>query len=417
MGLFTYSALAMPLSFAGLPIYLHAPDFYAVTLAQPLGSLGLVLLLLRLVDALQDPLIGSLSDHFPNHRPAILVAGTVMLAAGFWMLFHPLPSAPLIWFALSILICTTGFSVVTINLQTLGSLWKVASTERTRVTGWREGFGLLGLLAAAIVPALLTRWTGAAQAFHILTLLFLPLLAGSLFLLLHWQKTAEISVAKNELPQKNWRDLLDDRWRTFFYALVFLNTFASAIPAVLVMFFVRDLLGAEAFIGLFLLLYFLSGAASMSLWIRLAGKLGKIRAWQTSLLLAVATFIWAVFLGPGDLAAYAIICALSGLALGADLALPPALLADHIEADNRQAEASRLFSLMALLSKVALAAATGFALASLDAFGYVPNTVLTPKLEWTLSLTYAAVPCALKVLALFGLLFAENTLTRGKSAV
>lgn len=60
--LLTYGALAFPLSFAGLPIYLHAPDFYAVTLAQPLASLGLVLLALRLIDAFQDPLIGSLSD-------------------------------------------------------------------------------------------------------------------------------------------------------------------------------------------------------------------------------------------------------------------------------------------------------------------------------------------------------------------
>ncbi len=415
--LFTYGALAFPLAFAGLPIYLHAPDFYAVTLAQPIGTLGFILLLLRLVDAFQDPLIGSLSDRFYKQRPQILMAGVVLLGAGFWMLFHPLESSPLTWFAFSVLICTTGFSIVTINLQTVGGLWKVSTAERTRITGAREALGLLGLLAAAIAPALLTQWTDPAFAFHVLTLAYIPLLTGALYLLSLWTKSAELSRPAKSSQQIPWRALLKNRWRACFYALVFLNTFASAIPAVLVMFFIRDRLGAEPYTGLFLLIYFLSGAASMPLWIKVAAKAGKIRAWQISLGLAVITFIWAVFLGQGDLLAYAAVCGLSGLALGADLALPPALLADHIEADTRQAEASRLFSLMALLSKVALAAATGLALPILGSFGYVPGTELTPKLEWVLSLTYAALPCLLKLAALFGLVLADNTLSKNKSAV
>ncbi|WP_209011733.1 MFS transporter [Roseibium aggregatum] len=409
--LLTYGALAFPLSSAGLPIYLHAPDFYAVTLAQPLASLGLVLLALRLIDAVQDPLIGSLSDRFHARRPAILLAGTVMLGGGFWMLFHPIASAPLTWFAVSVLICTTGFSVVTINLQTLGGLWKTSPAERTRITGGREALGLLGLLAAAITPTLLTQWTGQTLAFHYLTLAYLPLLAGAFFLLMVWLKSARLSLPSTTSPPESWRTMLKDRWRATFFSLVLLNTFASAIPAVLVLFFVRDRLGAEALTGLFLLIYFLAGTASMPLWIRLAAGFGKVRAWQLSLGLAVVTFIWAALLGRGDLAAYAVVCGLSGLALGADLALPPALLADHIEADKRQGEASRLFSFMAFLSKSSLAAATGMALPILGLLGYAPGNEMTPQLDRVLSLAYAALPCTLKVAALIGLLMAENTLT------
>ena len=294
-----YGALAFPLSFAGLPIYLHAPDFYAVTLGQSLTSLGIVLLALRLIDAFQDPFIGSISDRLHSHRPKILASGTLMLGAGFWMLFHPLTSAPLAWFALSVLICTTGFSIVTINLQTLGGLWKSNPQDRTRITGGREALGLLGLLAAAITPTVLTQWAGQEQAFHYLTLAYLPLLLIGLALLLAWQKSAELSLPKQERNRQNWVNLLKDRWRAVFFSLVLLNTFASAIPAVLVLFFVRDRLGAEPYTGLFLLIYFLAGTASMPLWIKLASKFGKIRAWQFSLGLAIVTFIWAVFLGRG----------------------------------------------------------------------------------------------------------------------
>ena len=294
-----------------------------------------------------------------------------MLGGGFWMLFHPVASAPLTWFAVSVLICTTGFSVVTINLQTLGGLWKTSSAERTRVTGAAgRRSGSWACWRAAIAPTLLKQWTGQTLAFHYLTLAYLPLLAGAFFLLMVWLKSAKLSQPASASSPESWGALLKDRWRTTFFSLVLLNTFASAIPAVLVLFFVRDRLGAEAFTGLFLLIYFLAGTASMPLWIRLAARFGKVRAWQLSLGLAVVTFIWAALLGRGDLAAYAVVCGLSGLALGADLALPPALLADHIDADKRQAEASRLFSLMALVSKASLAAATGLALPILGLLGY-----------------------------------------------
>ena len=216
---------------------------------------------------------------------------------------------------------------------------------------------------------LLTQWAGQEQAFHYLTVAYLPLLVVGLVLLLSWMKTAELSAPKQAHHRQNWLSLLKDRWRSVFFSLVLLNTFASAIPAVLVLFYVRDRLGAEPYTGLFLLIYFLAGTASMPLWIKLASKFGKIRAWQLSLGLAIVTFIWAVFLGRGDIAAYAVVCTLSGLALGADLALPPAILADHIDADDRQTDASRLFSLMALLSKTSLAAATGLALPILGVFG------------------------------------------------
>ena len=47
-------------------------------------------------------------------------------------------------------------------------------------------------------------------------------------------------------------------------------------------------------------------------------------------MLAMAVFAWAALIGPGDTLAFGAICVLSGLALGADLALPPALLADQL---------------------------------------------------------------------------------------
>jgi len=415
--LICYCALAAPLAFAGLPIYLHAPDYYAATLGQSLTSLGTILLALRLVDAIQDPLIGRLSDRFHKQRILFILFGALLLGAGFWMLFHPHSAALLLWFAASVLICTTGYSVVTINFQALGGLWPVASSQRTLVTAAREGLGLLGLLAAALAPALLAPQLGQSRAFHYLSLVLVPLLAGGVILLMVWRNSEQLSTPPISQKRISWRQLLMDRWRATFFTLVLLNTFASSVPAVLVLFFIRDRMGAEAYTGLFLLIYFLSGTVSMPLWIRLAAKLGKLRAWQLSLLLAICTFIWAVFLGRGDIMAYVAVCALSGLALGADLALPPAILADHIDRDKRHAEASSLFSMMALASKMSLAAATGLALPLLGELGYIPGGKMSARQDWILSLTYAAVPCGLKLATLAGLRAAGKTLAKRKSGI
>lgn len=409
--------MAFPLAFAGLPIYLHAPDFYAVTMQQSVALLGTVLLVLRLVDAVQDPVIGSLSDRFHHRRAHILALGCVLLGLGFWMLFHPTSSLTLVWFAVSVLICTTGFSVVSINFQALGGLWQTRSADRTRVTASREAFGLIGLLVAAVAPPVLMHLSGPEGAFHWLALSYLPLLAFAYWCLVRWMGTAPLAKPEATRTGAGWWTLMRDRWRALFFALVALNTFASAIPAVLVLFFIRDRLDAEAYTGLFLLIYFLSGALSMPLWTRLARKFGKIRAWQISLGAAVITFCWAVLLQQGDIAAYAAVCAFSGLALGADLALPPAILADHIDADDRQGDASRLFSIMAFLSKSALALATGLALPLLGLFGYQPNGPMTLELNFVLSLTYAGLPCILKLIALIGLIAAEKDLARNRSLV
>ncbi|WP_417691492.1 MFS transporter [Roseibium sp.] len=404
-----HGAMAFPLAFAGLPIYLHAPDFYATALGVPLTTLGLVLLVLRLIDAVQDPLIGLIGDRYPQHRQLLLLSGVVGLGAGLTMLFHPLHSAPITWFALSVLLCTTGFSIVTIFLQTLGGLWDVAEVERSRITSWREAIGLLGLLTAAAGPALLGVSSNPQRAFHLYSLYYLPILAVATAALLYWTTQVRLlsqQQDKNDHAKKllQWRDIFSHPWRRRFFALYGLNTLASAIPAVLVLFFIRDRLEAEAATGTFLMIYFLSGAGSMPIWHFVATRLGKYRAWGGSMGVAIVTFIWASFLGPGDLFAYGVICALSGLALGADLALPPAILADHINDSAGSREASRLFSVTTLTTKTSLACATGLVLPLLGFAGYQPGEALPMGLGPLLNITYATLPCCLKILCLVMLL-------------
>jgi glycoside/pentoside/hexuronide:cation symporter, GPH family len=69
----------------------------------------------------------------------------------------------------------------------------------------------------------------------------------------------------------------------------------------------------------------------MPLWVRLVARFGLARTWLAGMLLAIVAFVWAALLGAGDVVAYTAVCVASGIALGADLALPGALLAGVIQ--------------------------------------------------------------------------------------
>ena len=119
----------------------------------------------------------------------------------------------------------------------------------------------------------------------------------------------------------------------------------------------------------------------------------KPLSWLAAMLLAMLAFAGASLLGPGDLYPFALICLASGLALGADLALPAAIAADLGE---RQGQAGACFGVWNFVAKLNLALAAGLALPLLGQLGYVPGG--TDGLP-ALTFAYALLPLAFKAIA------------------
>jgi GPH family glycoside/pentoside/hexuronide:cation symporter len=180
-----------------------------------------------------------------------------------------------------------------------------------------------------------------------------------------------------------------------------LNGIASAIPATLIVFFVQDRLqlGAEMQ-SQFLGTYFVAAAVSMPLWLRLIARFGLSLCWGAGMAMAIVVFIWSLALGAGDVWGYTAICALSGLALGADLIAPGALLNGVLQTENQQhPHAGAYFGWWQVATKLNLALAAGMALPLLEWLGYAPGAQDAPALA-ALSWSYALLPCGLKLMAL-----------------
>jgi Na+/melibiose symporter-like transporter len=195
------------------------------------------------------------------------------------------------------------------------------------------------------------------------------------------------------------------------YWLYGLSVLASALPAVLVIFFVRDYLQAYDLIGVFLLLYFLSGAISMPFWRQLSNKLDKLRAWMASMILAICSFALVLLCDPGDTWLYAAVCLATGMALGAELALPPAILAELV--DQEATSTGLKFSGLSFLNKLSLSIAAGISLPTLGWLGFEPGQANSPDALTALLWIYGGLPCVLKLLALAGAFSWKNHLSQG----
>lgn len=265
--LLAYGLLGLPLAMAALPLYVHLPKFYGDDLGMSLALVGAILLAARLVDAIQDPVLGYFSDRAPGRKRFIALA-LPLLAGGMLGLFNPpaLAATVLGWWLLGCLIVVyLGFSMASISYQTWGAQLSDDREERTRITASRETFTLIGVLGAAALPLLLG--TGSAEQLSRFAALFVLLLGVCALLTLVLAPGAAVLAATGRgrgMSAALLHPLSNRAFRRLLLVFV-LNGIASAIPATLVMVFMADVLQLGERAGLFLALYCLSGAMGMPL--------------------------------------------------------------------------------------------------------------------------------------------------------
>lgn len=395
-GLWPWALFSGLIAAAGLPIYIHAPKFYADTYGIGLGALGAALFVLRLVDVVQDPLLGWLAERQANRRGVLVAVALVLMAAAMVALFAVTPPiAPLLWFAVALVVMFSAYSFLTITFYAEG-VRKAASLSgqgHLRLAAWREAGALVGVSLAAVAPTglgLLMQdpFTGFAIGFAALAL------AAGWAMRRDWiggrSTTASLSAAIGlVLSDPVCRRLL-------LVALV--NAMPVAVTSTLFLFFVESRLGAPQAAGPLLLVFFLSAALAAPMWSAVARRAGARRTLIGGMALAVLAFFFAARLGTGDVWPFALICVLSGAALGADLTLLPAVFARRLAAVAPQAGIA--FGLWSFVSKLTLAFAAALTLPLLQGVGFVSGGENPPEALAWLTLLYAILPCALKLVAI-----------------
>ncbi len=385
------AVVAMFLASASVPLYIHLPRFAAET-GLSLATVGAVLLAIRVLDCVQDPVLGWLGQRLEARRRHMAAAAFLSLGLGFFWLFALQPGLPA--FVLALAIISTAFSLGTILFysQCVANAAPGGAREHYRLAGWRETGTLAGILVAALLPQIGILWLGTPQGYALLgaTILFsAPLVLWVAVPL--WRRPV---IAQEGL---SFQPLLAGRPRELLI-LALVNALPVATTATLFLFFVEDRLGLPDLAAVFLLLFFLAAGASAAMWSRLAERFGPRRVLVGAMLLAILSFAWTALLPAGAAVAFAVICIASGAALGADMVILPALFSATLAGAHLPAALG--FGAWNFANKLALALAAGLLLPVLQVAGYAPGGDNSEQVLSVLTITYAVVPLLLKLPAL-----------------
>ena len=405
-------ALAMPT----IPVYVYLPTYYADTVGLGLTATGGALLAARMLDVVTDPMVGVLSDRYRwrwgRRRPWILI-GALLAALGLLQLFQPPPTAGLVYLLAWAMVLYVGWTLVAVPYTAWGAEISDDYHERSRITGAREAAMIVGILAAGAVPAVMAA-AGGTEEDGLAAVAWLAILIGApAITLLLWrvpEPDPESDGGAGRRPsgapvggQSRWRTVTEvARNRPFLRLLAawFINGLANGFPAVLFPLYLQHALQAGPVArGGLIMVYFIAGVAAIPLWLRLSRRHGKHKAWCIAMAIACAAFIWVPLLGPGDIAFFVVICIVTGTALGADLALPPAMQADVVDLDTLRTgrrRAGLFFALWSMATKMALACAVGIAFPLLDLSDFDPGGINEGSALLALAVIYALFPTLLK---------------------
>ncbi|KIN75212.1 Sodium:galactoside symporter family protein [Sulfitobacter noctilucae] len=390
----SYALFAALLSAAGLPIYIHAPKFYVDEYGVSLAALGAVLFGLRLLDVVQDPMLGRLSEKLRHRRGlAVGIGASVMAGAMLGLFAITPPVAPLIWFGAMLTLVFSAFSFLTICFyaQGVAKADSLPGSGHLALARWRETGALLGVCVASVAPVALGAVMGAPFAGFAVGFAVLAIAAG-LAMIGEWRETGLP-------PSTGFATVLRDPLARKLLLIALVNAAPVAVSSTLFLFYVEIALQSPGWEGPLLLLFFLSAAAAAPVWGRLAERFGGKPVLLVAMVLGIIAFGGALFLGPGDALLFAVVCVASGAVLGADLTVLPAMFATRMA--KISPSAAEGFGLWSFVSKFTLALAAAILLPALESAGLQTTGGESPaQAVHLLVLLYAGVPCALKLIAI-----------------
>ena len=404
-----YAAPAFALAVVGIPVYVYIPKFYTDVIGVHVSAMGVILLVVRLFDAVTDPAIGLISDRlrtpFGRRRPLIILGG-LLTGLAIILLFNPPVTdadTATAWFMVLIFLLFLFWTIIIVPYESLGPELTFDYDERTTLFAWRDGALIAGTLVAAASPAAVKALMslphgaqGERETFFILSIIYTPLIIASAFwCVLTLKERAVSAIARRDNIFHKLLSSLQNRPFRILLISYTISAIGNNLPATLILYYVEYVLHSSR-ADLFLVMYFVTGILFLPLWVAGAKRFEKKSMWLISMAVNTGAFSGVFFLGPGDEFAYGILIFISGIGFGATLAIPSAIQADVIDYDELISGERReglYIGLWSVAKKMAAALGVGAGLALLGTSGYVPNVRQSDTVVLYLRILYALVPC------------------------
>lgn len=412
-----YSVAAFAIMFLSQPVTAFVPQLYAKEFGFSLGALGMVLLAGRFIEAFNDQLFGFLSDRMRSKRfgrkPWIAAGATLMVLAAFFLLKPP-PGIGLLYFFVWRVIYDMSATMQNINYSAWGAELSDDYHTRSRVTAFRGFSSQLGSVLNDLLP-ILVAWVGLTASsnysmemmgyFFIVALITIPLMTA----------ISLIGAPKGVAPVSTERPNVLGLYKAvktnrpfWVYLGCFIMT-GFGLGALQLMFtFYDGYLKVGQWYPYMMTAFSIVTVVAIPFWTWLSKKVGKHRAYSSSMIIASLAMNLFWFVNPSTLPVETValfatgVVVVMGIGVAASMVLPAAILADVIDYGTWKTGVVRTgsyFAFYLLTTKIASAIGAAAGFMALEAFGYdaKAGAVNDSFATFGIMVVVVAVPTVLKI--------------------
>jgi Na+/melibiose symporter-like transporter len=394
------------------PAFSLVPGIYASRYGLSMASVGAVLLIVRVFDAIFDPLIGMMDDRTKaarGTRKPWIAAGAIVCALGALLLYSPPQHVTVITLFVGSLVLYIGWSTFEIPHNAWVTNLSPDYAGRTRAFALRAVAYYIGGMVTFAIPLLVPGANGQYSSAVLLTTWAISaaiIMLGTLVALARVPDPPASVVTTVVNLKQGWRAVLRNGPLRLFIAAYVVSGFGFGMALTLNYVYMQSVVGLA---GRIPLVYVLSSPAALlgiAVWSWLGGRYGKRFVWVCVTTVAALIFL-AFFVVPRTPASFPLILGLnlllfftlSGIGVASPAALADIVDFGRLHFGEDMGATYYAFYMMIVKASIGVAGGIGFALAG--AFGFEAQ-VATHSAASThgFMLAFSIVPAALTLLAI-----------------
>ena len=402
--LFAYSFQSFYLAGSFLLLFIFLPSFYNLSVGFALSTVGMIILISRVFDVFSDFIIGYLTERrfikgLPKKNQILL--GIFVFIFSIIGLYVIQPNN-YYWFIFYYNLALISYSIAIIPYDSIVIDQKKIQHRRFYIAAIKEIFTILGVLAALIIPTVLSKILSVEllnQEVIKITGLIIIILAiiGSMLFYLFFEEDNQFHSKFISFKEIKFY-LSHNKKISPFAVITFLNLLANNFTANLFIIFVSSYLGLSNYAGPLLILYFLITLISTPVWYHFGKTFSNMFLLQVGTIITIVGFFFVLFTNENHWYLYLIVVLITGFGVGIDLIVPQTELAEILD-QNTQNRLSQIFTaLFSMIRKAAIGLAGGIALTG---YGYLEsNNIIIYQGLSNILIFYFFIPITIKVIVL-----------------
>ena len=397
--LFSYALPAAPVQFMYMLFLFMYLKYASNSLGASPAVVGTIFLVAKVWDAVNDPLVGNLSDRthsrLGRRRPWLLGSALPIFFFGVmaWVPPESLSGVALnAWIAVAVVGFYTSYSCFDVPHMALGAEITLDRQSRNRVFGARQfSRAAAMLLSAGAVQVLMDDKGGRESAFWLVSGAGVLVVLGIVFAAFSLPSERDDFQGKGgDNPFGALRDVLKNHHARLILFVYFIESLGVGAIGILIPFLLDDVMEVPELTGYILGLTFVLALLSIPAWVALARRFEKRHLWLGSMMANAVGFGMMLFMGKGTWPLMVVSAVIVGLCNSCGSVLGSSIKAevvDYDEYETGERKEGAYFAAWSFVNKLAAGIMVFVVGVVLEYVGYVPEGPQTDEVKnWILAL-------------------------------